>query len=104
MGLPAVKRFQRRQEYFRQVLLEICGRVVVEAKRVGLLGPRVDVALTVQFEELLPSGMDNQGAAAKAYAEALAVAEERGWVRNEEARRLWWRYVGEAEAGMAAST
>ncbi|HEV2123892.1 MAG TPA: hypothetical protein VGW38_14100 [Chloroflexota bacterium] len=35
MGLPAIKRFQRRQEEFRQVLVRIVERVIEEAVRVG---------------------------------------------------------------------
>jgi hypothetical protein len=103
MGLPAIKRFQRRQEYFRQVLLTICSRAVREAQKVGRLGPRVDTSLSVHFEELMPGGMDREGAAAKAFAEALALAEEKGWVEKKEARRMWWRWVGESETGTAAA-
>ncbi len=93
MGLRAIKRFQRRQEYFRQVLLAIYGRV----------GPRVDVGLTVQFEELMPSGMDREGAAAKALPRPFERAPHSGRVgrvrppccrrtgRYDGPRLTWWR-------------
>jgi hypothetical protein len=103
MGLPAIKRFQRRQEYFRQVVLTICTRVVAEARAVGRIGPRVDGTLSVQFEELMPAGLDREATAAKQFAEALALAEEKGWVDQPQARRLWWRFAGESETGMAAA-
>jgi hypothetical protein len=97
MGLPAIKRFQRRQEYFRQVLLRLVGRVLDEAQRVGALGPRVDRAVAVQFEELSPSPVEGLAAAAERMAAALTVAQDRGWATPEEARRLWWRLAGDAQ-------
>jgi len=100
MGLPAIKRMQRRQEYFRQVLETICRRVVDEAVKAGRIGPRVKRGLTVRFEELSPSGVDQEAAASKAFAEALALAEERGWVDRAQAKRLFCRFAGEPEEGM----
>lgn len=61
MGQPAIKRFQRRQEFFRQVLLRIVERVLDEAQRVGTLGPRVNRSVQVQFEELSPSAHRGRG-------------------------------------------
>jgi len=100
MGLPAIKRMQRRQEYLRQVLETICARVVDEAVRVGRIGPRVNRGLRVQFEELSQSGIERESTAAKSLAEALALAEDRGWADKEQSRRLWWRFAGDAEEGM----
>jgi len=100
MGLPAIKRMQRRQEYFRQVLETICARVVEEAVRVGRIGPRVNRGLRVQFEELSQSGIEREAPAAKGLAEALALAEDRGWADKEQSKRLWWRFAGDAEEGM----
>jgi hypothetical protein len=100
MGLPAIKRMQRRQEYFRQVLETICRRVVEEAVKAGRIGPRVKRTLRVQFEELGPTGAEQAGAASKAFAEALALAEERGWADREQAKRMWWRFAGDPEEGM----
>jgi hypothetical protein len=97
MGLPAMKRFQRRQEYFRQVLVTIVGRAVAEAQRVGALGPRADTALAVEFEELGPAPQGEMAQAVGAFTGALATAADRGWVSEEEARRLWWRFAGQAE-------
>src|SRR5436190_23314675 len=100
MGLPAIKRMQRRQEQFRQVLVTICQRVVDEGVRFGAIGPRAKRDLKVEFEELSPAPMNEQAAAAKQFADALAVASDRGWVEAEEARRLWWRFAGEPEEGI----
>jgi hypothetical protein len=97
MGLPAIKRMQRRQEQFRQVLVTICRRVFEEGVRFGAIGPRARRDLTVHFEELSPAPLDTQSLAAKQFADALAVAQDRGWVQPEEARRLWWRFAGDPQ-------
>jgi hypothetical protein len=97
MGLPAIKRMQRRQETLRHVVATLCGRVVTEAVRAGRLGPRVRRELAVHFEELSPAGIDQEATAAKTLAEALALAEERGWADKEQARRVWWRFAGDPE-------
>ncbi len=49
MGLPSIKRFQRRQELFRYLLTTIVDRVLDEAQRTGRLGPRVDRTFEVKF-------------------------------------------------------
>lgn len=102
MGLPAIKRMQRRQEYVRQMLERIVRRVVAEARAAGRLGERRDLSLAVQFEELSPSTLDEQALAAKTFADALALAEERGWCTTEQARRVWWRFAGDPEEATRA--
>jgi hypothetical protein len=92
-----MKRFQRRQEVFRTMLEEIVGRVIEEAQRVGRLGPRVKKGFVVRFEELSPAPMGDMASAVGTLTNALAVAEERGWVSLEEARKLWWRYQGKVD-------
>jgi hypothetical protein len=98
MGLPAIKRFQRRQEYFRQVLVRIVSRVIDEAQRVGRLGPRVNRSIRVEFEELSPSPVEALAAAAGGLAPALAAAAERSWLTPEECRGLLLRVLGQAES------
>jgi hypothetical protein len=95
-GLPAIKRFRRLQEFFRQVLLRIVQHPPHDPQRVGVLGPRVDRAVAVQFEELSPSPVEGL-AAAERMAAALTVAQDRAWATPEEARRLWWRVAGDAQ-------
>ncbi len=102
MGLPAIKRMQMRQETFRQVLVTICERVVDEGVRFGAIGPRAKRDLAVHFEELSPAPLDTQSLAAKQLADALSVAQDRGWVSPEEARRLWWRLAGDPEVAEAS--
>ena len=97
MGLPSIKRFQRRQQVFRALLEGVIGRVLDEAQRVGRLGPRVDRSFAVQFEELTTAPLDQVATAVERLSRALAMAAERGWVKEDEARRLWWRYAGQVD-------
>ncbi len=94
MGLPAIKRFQRRQELLRSVIERIVKRVLDEQQRAGRLGPRVDRSFAVEFDELGETRSGELGAAASAFAGALATASGQGWITADEARRLWWRFIG----------
>ena len=97
MGLPAIKRFQRRQELFRAVISQIVQRVLDEAVKAGRLGPRVNRAFTVQFEELSAAPLPEMASALERLTRSLTMAEKAGWVTEEEARRLWWRYAAQAD-------
>ncbi|HXI18329.1 MAG TPA: hypothetical protein VNM48_18355, partial [Chloroflexota bacterium] len=97
MGLPAMKRFQRRQEVFRTMLEEIVERVIESAVRAGMVGPRAKKGFVVRFEELSPAPVGAMASAVGTLTSALAVAEERGWVRGEEARKLGWRDQGQGD-------
>ncbi len=94
MGLPAIKRFQRRQELLRSVIERIVKRVLDEQQCAGRLGPRVDRSFAVEFDELGETRSGELGAAASAFAGALATASGQGWITADEARRLWWRFIG----------
>jgi len=97
MGLPAIKRFQRRQEVFRRMLEEIIERVIEAAVRAGRIGPRAKKGFVVRFEELSPAPVGDMASAVGTLTSALAVAEEKGWVSKEEARKLWYRYQGQVD-------
>jgi hypothetical protein len=99
MGLPTMKRFQRRQEYFRHVLRRIARRVLENAALAGQLSARQAARpVTVVFEELQEGDRSELAAAMQAFSQALATATERGWLAPAEARRLWWRSLGEEPA------
>jgi hypothetical protein len=97
MGLPAIKRFQRRQHVFRALLTAVVNRVLDEAQRTGRLGPRVNRTFSVQFEELATSSQLDLAGTLVRFAEALALATDRGWIARDEARSLWWRFCPTAE-------
>jgi len=99
MGLPTMKRFQRRQEYFRHVLQRIARRVLENAALAGQLSARQAARpATVVFEELQERDRAEMAAAMSAFTQALATATDRGWLAPAEARQLWWRYLGEQPA------
>src|SRR5687767_3902684 len=97
MGLPAIKRFQRRQEEFREFLSSIINRVLDEAQRAGRFGPRTNRSFAVQFEELTTSPLDQLASSVKTLTDSLAVASDRGWVSPDQAKRLWWRFAAQAD-------
>ncbi|HET7767542.1 MAG TPA: hypothetical protein VFN74_02135 [Chloroflexota bacterium] len=97
MGLPAMKRFQRRQELFRAMLARIIDRVLEEGVNKGRLGPRVNRNFVVQFEELSAAPIEGLAAATERLTRALKMAEEQGWVSKEEAGRMWRRYAGQVD-------
>jgi hypothetical protein len=97
MGLPAMKRFQRRQDYLRRLIARLVERALAEQVRVGRLGPRVDRSFRVEFDELGEARAGELGPAVAGFTSALATAADRGWVTAEEARRLWWRFAGDPQ-------
>jgi hypothetical protein len=99
MGLPAIKRFQRRQEYLRALIARLVERALLEQTRAGRLGPRLDRAFSVEFDELGDDRSGELGPALASFTAALATAADHGWVAADEARRLWWRFAGEADQG-----
>ncbi len=95
MGLPTMKRFQRRQEYFRALLKRVAARVIEARVQAGQLGRRVDRSVRVEFEELHEQDRTALGRTTASFAQALALASSSGWLDPGEARSLFWRFLGE---------
>lgn len=95
MGLPTVRRFRRRQELLRQVLVRIVSRALDERQRAGAIGPRTDRSFRVEFDELQEVDRRAAGQMAAMFANALATAEDRGWIDSAAARELFYRFLGE---------
>jgi hypothetical protein len=95
MGLPTMKRFQRRQEYFRELLKRVAARVIDARVQAGRLGRRIDRAVRVEFEELHEQDRAALGRTIAPFAQALALATSSGWLDPAEARSLFWRFLGE---------
>ena len=99
MGLPALKRFQRRQEYMRQMITRLVRRAIDERVQVGALGPRINRTFRVEFDELSDTERSMElGRAATSFTTALGTAVDRDWLDSEQARRLLLRLLGEAVA------
>lgn len=97
MGLPAIKRFQRRQEFLRRLLSRLVDRALDAQVAAGRLSARADRRFTVTFDEPVADHREARVAALAQVTDALATATDRGWVTSDEARRLWWRVAGEAD-------
>ena len=97
MGLPTTKRFQRRQQVFRAFLAQIVDRVLREARRAGRLGPRVNRAYAIQFEELSPIPVQGTAGALRDLSEALTQAIAQQLITVEAARRMFLRFAAQAD-------
>ena len=97
MGLPAIKRMQRRQELFRAMLTRLINRVLDEGVAAGRIGPKTNRKFVVQFEELSAAPIEGLAVATERLTRALKTAEEQGWVSKEEAGRMWRRYAGQVD-------
>jgi hypothetical protein len=97
MGLPAMKRFQRRQEYFRHVIQRICQRVIEAALAAGTVKRGAVLAFSVVFDEPLGDQIVDRTAALDSATRAVAAAASAGWISKSEARRLWWQLSGQGD-------
>jgi hypothetical protein len=95
MGLPTLLRFQRRQKTMRNMLTCILDRVILEAKKAGRIGPRVDTSYDILFPEIDSS--DNETLAQGVYylMQGLVAAKAQGWISDETAMQLLFQCVNE---------
>lgn len=97
MGLPAIKRFGRRQEFLRRVLARLVDRALDAQVAAGRLSARADRRFVVTFDEPVADQKEARAASLAQATVAIATATDRGWATPDEARRLWWRLAGEAD-------
>jgi len=88
MGLPTLRRFQRRQDQFELMIRQIVDRVIDEAVRAGRLPAGVDRAYSVEMPELAPDDNVRLAQATATMATALSTARGQGWISDETAMRL----------------
>ncbi len=95
MSLPTLLKFKRRQRVIKYMLHLILDRVIREAQRAGRLGPRVDTSYEITFPEI-DSG-EHQTLAHSAYylAQALTSAKAQGWISDETAMHMLFKFAGE---------
>jgi hypothetical protein len=94
MGLPALLRFQRRQNVMKSILHVILDRVILEARRVGTLGKSLDTSYDVIFPEIDNSDQQVIASATQSLSAALTQAKAQGWVSDETAMRLLFQMTG----------
>jgi hypothetical protein len=90
MGLPVVKKYQRRQDYVGFMLRSILDRVIAEAQRAGTLPRTIDTSYTIRFPPLQPTAAEHQGIAALRMAQALQIARSLGLISTETASQLFF--------------
>lgn len=90
MGLPVLKKYQRRQDYLAHILRAILQRAIDEAVTAGALRPTIDKAFTIRFPELQATAAEAQGIAAMRMAQALQTACGLGIVSTETAAQLFF--------------
>ena len=100
MGLPSIKRFERRQQLFRAVIARIVNRVLDEAQNAGRLGPRVDRTFTVHIQEISPAAPLSGADTLESLARAVTLALEKQIVTLDDARKLWRRFAAHADDGI----
>ena len=105
MARPTLRHYGRRQLVVGEMFEDIANEALRRSGRFGE-GPW---GVRAVFEDLSRRDTEESARATKAGAEGLAVAVERGWITNDEARELFNRFAeftGEANelSGKARST
>jgi hypothetical protein len=95
MGLPVIKKYQRRQDYLKVIFSAILDRVIAEAQTAGRLRPRISTDYDIRFPPLQPDDAQAQGVASYQMAQALQIAQAQGWVSRETASRIFFDYAKE---------
>jgi hypothetical protein len=94
MGLPTLKRFERRQDYLGFMLRTILDRVLAEAEKAGLLSARVDQRYDVIFRPIDVDDGENVASAIAKLVPALQAAKQEGWLGDATAVKLLHRFLG----------
>jgi hypothetical protein len=96
MGLPILKKYQRRQDYLKHVLSSLLDRVIVEAQLAGTLPRTIDTSYEIRFPLLEPENAKETGNAAWAMAQGLQIARSLGIVSQESSVQLFFDAAREA--------
>jgi len=94
MGLPTLKRFERRQDYVGFMLRSILDRVLAEAQHAGLLPARVDQRYEIVFPPIDVDDGAGIAAAVGTLVPALQAAKQEGWLNDQTAVKLLHRFLG----------
>lgn len=95
MGLPTVKRYQRRQDYLKYMLTAILDRVIAEAQKAGRLPRTIDTGYEIKFPQLLTDDVQQIGMGTHYMTSALASALSLGLVSHETASRIFFTFTRE---------
>jgi hypothetical protein len=94
MGLPTVKRFERRQDYIGFMLRTLLDRVLQEAEAAGLLTARVDRRYEIIFPPITVQDGEGIASTLAKLVPALQAAKQEGWLDDAAALKLLHRFLG----------
>ncbi len=77
------------------MLERIIDRVILEAKKAGKLGPKIDTSYEITFPEIDSGENFTLAQATNQLVTALANAASKGWVSDETAMRIMFEFAGE---------
>ena len=95
MGLPTLLKFMRRQHVMKYMLHAILDRVLLEARKAGVLKAEVDDSYELIFPEIDVDDHQILATATQTLVSALSTAKTLGWVSDETAMRLLFQFAGE---------
>lgn len=95
MGLPTLLKFQRRQRLIRRIVRTILDRVIVEAQQAGRLAKDIDTSYDVTFPEIDVEDNQQLATSVNYLVNALVTARQQGWLSDETAMRLLFKFAGE---------
>jgi hypothetical protein len=95
MGLPTLLKFQRRQRLIRHIVCSILDRVIVEAQKAGRLDKEIDTSYDVTFPEIDVEDNQQLAHSVNYLVNALVTAKQQGWLSDETAVRLLFKFAGE---------
>lgn len=103
MAAPTLRRLARRQLYFGWVMVDLARECLRRSGRFPAVGLEPDgpdeLGIRAEFEELSVEDNERIARAAATVAQALRTAREMGWLKDEEAREVFVKFVGEPSMG-----
>ncbi len=95
MSLPTLLKFQRRQRMIRRIICCILDRVILEAQQAGRLDRQRDTGYDVTFPEIDVEDNQQLASSVNYLVTALVTARQQGWLSDETAMRLLFKFAGE---------
>jgi hypothetical protein len=95
MSMPTLLKFQRRQRVVRHILRCVLDRVIREAQRAGRLGKSIDTRYELHFPEIDTDDNQQLATSVSYLVDALVSAKQQGWVSDETAMKLLFKFAGE---------
>jgi len=95
MSLPTLLKFKRRQRIVRYMLTAILDRVLKEAQKAGKLGPHANLTYDITFPEIDSGEHNAQAQSMNWLIPALQTAKSQGWLSDETAMKIMFKYCGE---------